>query len=165
MKKALFLVVPLLWGAAVAQAASPFTGIQQGEKEIGGAFSYMKPTESGSSSSWMAMGNIGYFLTPNVQVKGLGLVFGGGGNKNGTVGLTGDYLFDLGYAVMPYAGGGLLFSVGDTDLGTLVDVHAGVKQFLSERTSLNYEGKYMLSLSDTSSGMLLFTVGLSIYLQ
>ena len=157
MKK---LIISTVVGICLLASVS-YGGIEGGEKEIGGAFTVMKPSEG--DTVWMLFGTLGYYMTPQVRLAALGVITGGE-ETTGIVGGTVDYLLNQGADVIPYVGAGLLTAVGDdSDSGALLDVHGGIKQFLSEKTSLNYEVKYYTSTDDTSSGVLMGTIGFSVY--
>lgn len=142
-----------------------YAGIEGGEKEIGGAFSIMKPKEG--DAVWLLLGTAGYYFNPNFRLSGLAIVTGSGGDDGdttGIIGVTGDYLFNDGQDMIPYVGAGLSKAVGD-DAGSdaLVDIHAGLKQFVSENTSINYEAKYSAITDDLGEGTISGTIGFSIY--
>ena len=171
---------------AIDQPATAMAGIQKGEKEISGSFSVMKNSGSDSDMTmWMLVGSAGYFITPKVQLKGSGMVFGNKADDvtmlNGSIGIGADYLFGSNMEYIPYAGGDILvtfskmdssFDTGgfggddlnSTDAGVGFDVHAGMKQFITDNTAINYEVRYMIDSASDSKWMM-FMIGLNVYLQ
>ncbi len=166
MKKICVGLLVLVFATTATFGQQQGIGIKAGEKELSGSFSIMQPSEGDTGSMWMILGSAGYFLTSQIQLKGVGMIFGTKDMTSGIVGAGGDYLFGANVELIPYIGAGIMTSVGDLDMGLLLDVHGGIKQFISERTAINYEVKYMMSSksdSESGSGLLMGTVGLSFY--
>lgn len=170
---ALFLLLFGFAGTASAIDTPQLPGIQQGEKEISGNISIMNNSGGDfDSTNYMVLGSFGYFVTGNVQVKGSGLVFGTSGDSDmimGSILVGADYLFMPTMEITPYAGGdvGVSYSKFEStdDTGVGFDVHVGIKQFLSDNTALNYELRYQMDTADLDSRLIMFMIGLNIYLQ
>jgi hypothetical protein len=180
MKK-LFVVLCVLAISSVALAIDPqaiSSGFQKGDKEISGNLSVMNSSGSDMDMTmWMALGSFGYFITPHIQLKGSGMIFGTKAEDttilDGSFGIGADYLFlTKRMNVIPYAGGDILLSVSkmdsgstsSTDVGAGVDIHGGVKQFISDNTAISYEIRLMRD-SATDSTWVIGMIGLNVYLQ
>jgi hypothetical protein len=139
-----------------------YAGIEGGEKEIGGAFVVVKPKDG--DATFMALGNLGYYLSANLK---LGIVVQLNSDGDDTTGLVGgalDYLFNTGNEFIPYVGAGVFTMVGDdVDSDALIDVHAGLKQFIGEQSSINYELRYLAMTDEPSDGAILGIIGFSVY--
>jgi len=187
----LFIVLCVLGLATAGFAADPMqmAGIQTGEKEVSANLSIMKSSGGDMDmTTWMALGSFGYFITPNIQLKGSGMVFGNDSDDvtmlNGSIGIGADYLFGSNTEYIPYVGGDILLSFSKIDMnidtssygsygsmdsstsdtGIGFDVHAGLKQFITDNTAINYEVRYMVD-SGSDTKWLMFLIGLNVYLQ
>jgi hypothetical protein len=144
-------------------AATGFAGIEGGEREIGGSFNIMKPKDV--DAMWFAVATLGYFMNPQVRVALVASVNGFSGETGGFVGGGVDYFFNNGSEVIPYGGIGVIKDVGeDASSDIQFDVHGGFKQFISEKTSLNYQVQYYATSEEPSDGVMTASVGFSIYL-
>jgi hypothetical protein len=180
MKK-LCVTLCVLAISSVALAVDPqaiSSTFQKGDKEISGNFSVMNSSGGDADMTmWMALGSFGYFITPHIQLKGSGMVFGTDASDttmlDGSFGVGADYLFlTRRMNVIPYAGGDILVSVSKmdsgststTDVGAGFDVHGGLKQFISDNTAISYELRVMKD-SATDSTWVIGMIGLNVYLQ
>jgi opacity protein-like surface antigen len=80
----------------------------------------------------------------------------------------GDYYFPGESEIVPYVGGRLgLVSVdtgGDSESGLIYGPHAGIKRFLNESTSVNFELQYSkYEIADADVDQLNFLIGISVY--
>jgi len=159
MSSAKILTVGLL--CVLVLVVQGFAATEAGDMEVGGQISLTIPDEG--DESLMAMGNVGLFLTDIWQLSSRVIFVKFGDNEYGYV-LGGlDYYFPGDTEYLPYVGGGIGISImqDETDLG--LDGHAGVKQFVLENVSVNYELSYTTRAEDIGAGDIVLSVGLSTY--
>lgn len=139
-------------------------GVKAGDVELGVFGSISTPDEG--DDTIVLSGNGGYMYTDSLQGK-LALVYAeSGGVSFGTINPGVDFLFGGPSATtVPYIGGSYALSVGDIDDTDFLNLHVGIKQFISERTSVQYSlERYEAVDSDFSdSGRLDLTVGINFY--
>ena len=161
MRKLIVAVAVLCLMSGVSMA-----GMQSGQVEIGGAVMVMKPTTEGDLTG-TAMGGIGYMLTDNIELKGQASLTITGGDVSGTLGGGLEFYLTPSASMVPYIGASAMTSIGEYGggEGLLIDVHGGVKQFISENTSVNLTLYYETTTDNfTDGGMLIGMLGLSVYL-
>jgi hypothetical protein len=156
MKRCLVLlsVISLFFaGAAVAS-------VQQGDVELDalGGFISENGAEGGDMSAWFVSAAIGYFLTDNIQVSGVGLgVWTSVDDVDTDVyafGARGRYHFMPQNQVVPFVGGQILwatadadFAVADTD-GILWGPEVGARMSLNQVTDVYGVVQYHLWSGD-----------------
>ncbi len=138
MKKlGVFLALTVL--ATAAQAAS----LKQGTREIG--VSGLLDPSGGDGADIMLAGSYGYFIQDNIEVGG------GAGYADISISTTyslygfGEYNFDLGGPMVPFAGAQLGWAKTEVDLGLFeVDqdavelaLYGGAKYFLAENIAIS----------------------------
>ena len=153
-------------------ALSAFAGTEAGNLELEGAatLQYQNQNQSGGSSadieSYQGQVGVGYFVTDALEVKLNSVIqgqhFSSGGASFTTYSIFAeagvDYHFMTKEKIVPYVGvyGGLDFQLsgagGSSEVGGLVDVHAGMKQFVGERTSIDYRLSYQYIEIGSSTG-------------
>ena len=148
----------LLLGAilGIAVAGSAYAGPKTGDSEIGISAQFMS---SDDFDMTMAIGSYGYQFTDAFQVIGAISANFSDDSESGTFTVNGRYYFNTAENTVPYIGVGFGTTIGDVS-ESLYTLEGGVKQFLSERTSVNYGLTYQ-SASDFD--MLVASIGLSIY--
>jgi hypothetical protein len=170
-------------------AVSAFAGTEAGNLELEGAGSlqYQAESQSGAGTTdlttYQGQIGVGYFVTDAIEIKLNGVFQGQNISANGfnntsysiftEAGV--DYHFMTKEKIVPYVGiyGGLDFQLSSgagssSEVGGLVDVHAGMKQFVGERTSIDYRLSYQYIEIGSSNGggdlsinALLLTVGVT----
>ena len=165
-KKHASLLCSALLALATTQASA--AGIEKGDKTLSvfGALTF-----ADDSDTLIAQGAFGQFMTEVLELQGQVMMISSDSNtfdySMTGVGVNANYYLpgnnpDL----VPYFGGGgqLIFSdVGgksDTEVG--LNAQAGVKQFLNESTTINYQGMFITS--DTYDATVL-SIGLTIFLE
>jgi len=168
-KKVLVLVAVLL----LAIAGTSYAGTEAGMMELGlqGSY-YQTKIDDEDFKFYLGMFNVGYFLTPQIQIGALGLM---GGNINGETqtiySFAGDFRYNFSYdkaqTVVPYLG--IQAGFGGTSNGTSESAFAygamgGIKFFVTERASLNFGVNWVrTTIGDTDVDMFSGTVGVSFY--
>lgn len=153
----------------LAIVAAGFTGfahagIEQGDVEIGISLNVSEPDEGDGTT--FIIGSYGYAVTQNLQILGAGFIGEAGGSEFGNIGAGVDYLFgNADSDVVPFVGASYQLSVGDFDSTDFLDVHAGLKQFISERASIDYQIQRLEAVdSDFSDfGSINLTIGINFY--
>lgn len=174
MKKlnALLLALAVTFSGAVISEAQ----IHQGAQEVSFSGSYFHGTRGESGNRfWHLSGTYGYFVTPQLEVLGIGELTGArGSSTSGHIGAGVDWHF-IGAGTqefVPFAGGAFLAGIGTSDrneLGDkldtadLLEIHGGVKQFLARNIAIKYQVGYGFDPSDTSDAGIRATVGLSFF--
>lgn len=176
MKSASKIFTGVLLAAAMtpALAATPATkpaatrtappsaagSVQEGQLEVGGLFAWFK---SDASDLGLLLVSGGYMFTDEFEAKVswtalLGDVSGGFINPGV------DYFLPIELPVLPYVGGGYAMGYGDAaDLDSL-EVHFGVKQFLTERIALDYRFTYQEPTDSAFDSSQIMQVGFAYYL-
>jgi|GEM_PF-3713143 len=177
MKK---LNVILLAGiVALSSAVVGQAQITQGSQEVSFSGSYFHGTRGESGNRfWHLNGTYGYFVTPQIEVLGIASLNGSrGGSTSGHIGIGADYHFMMqgNPNFVPFAGAAYLVGVGshrETDgFGTtvrrstedLLEIHGGVKQFVTRNVAIKYQVGYGFDPSDTSDAGFRATIGLSYF--
>jgi opacity protein-like surface antigen len=163
----LFLGAALAASATVANAA-----VRQGmvETSFSGAYSHLK---SGGDSMDLWLGDVkaGYFVMEPLEVSVaatyLKADLGGGADLRALMlGAGVDYHFMTRTPLVPYVGAGLhwvdLKSGGAGSDDWAWDVHAGLKQFVSQNVAIKYEVSY-LKFDDFDLKGINVSVGLSFF--
>lgn len=152
--------------ATLCLLVSPtFAGTTAGQLEVSGAFQITSPDGADDQYSIQAGG--GYFLTDALEVKGTVIVFGGSGDLDtrGFVGAGADYHFLPELDTVPYAGAFIMAQVGDdSSSDALLNLHVGVKQFVTETVSIFYEAAFYTSSGSDASDLVLGQIGISLFL-
>lgn len=148
---------------AMTDSGQQTMGIQAGEKELGFAITGMSSDAGGTTV--MIMGSCGYFLTSHFQLKVIAMVMSYDDNTLGIFGGATDFIFGTSLRVAPYVGAGLLVAGGDLDTTAMIDIHGGLKHFMSEGIAINYEIKSMSDISDPGEMIFVSTIGLNFYWQ
>jgi hypothetical protein len=134
--------------AGVATAA-----VQQGDLEVSlaGQFRHESYEPTGSETFFEIQGRVGYFMTDNIQVGGLGAGDWGPGDDSYRLGIFGSYHFMPANQLVPYVGGQAAYqwqtgTPGPDGLmyGPLV----GVRFELNPRSDLFVEYQYRLFTGD-----------------
>ena len=156
MKLKLTLAALLTFVAASGAYAGPKTG----DSEVGVSAQFMS---SDDFDMTMAIGSYGYQFTDAFQVLGSVTAnfsdTSGTSTETGTFTVSGRYHFNTATDTVPYIGVGFGTTIGDVS-ESLYTLEGGVKQFLSERTSINYGVTYQ---SANDFDFLVASIGLSIY--
>lgn len=96
---------------------------------------------------WTIFGTFGQMIKPNIQAKGNLVWISAGGQDLMFLGAGADYLFPETNEIIPYAGAILNLALMDAEDET-IELHAGVKQFVSERASVFAQYNIVNSLGD-----------------
>jgi hypothetical protein len=159
-------LVPLLLAAPWFFAAPAYAGVQAGDTEIGVFASIQSDNENDSSTITMS-GNIGRFFTDNLEVKGgftMSAASDADSNGFASMDFGGGADLALGGATqkfVPYVGGLLNLTVESlttpsydaSGVGLTLDLHAGMKFFMTERSSLDLQLRQVsgtVTLSDSA---------------
>lgn len=154
----------LLALAAAAFSGFAQAGIEKGDVEIGISLTVSEPDEGDGNT--FIIGSYGYHITQNLQILGAGFIGESGGSEFGNIGAGVDYLFGGADSdVVPFVGGSYQLSVGDFDSTDFIDIHAGLKQFIGERASIDYQIQRLEATdSDFSDfGQTNLTIGINFY--
>lgn len=154
----------LLAIVAAGFAGFAHAGIEQGDVEIGISLTVSEPDE-GEGNTFI-IGSYGYNVTQNLQILGAGFIGESGGTEFGNIGAGVDYLFgNADSNVVPFVGGSYQLSIGDFDETDFFDIHAGLKQFIGERASIDYQIQRLEATdSDFSDfGQTNLTIGINFY--
>jgi hypothetical protein len=172
MKNAVKLSAAVLLAAAMspafAQKAAPQSttigapaGIEAGQIEIGGQLAWFKSDETDVG---LAIVNGGYMYTDQIEFK-LAWIALLGDVSGGFINPGADYLFTgIHPTVVPYAGGGYAMGYGDASDLDSIEVHAGVKQFLTERIAIDYRFSYQSPTDSAYDASQVMLIGFSYYL-
>ena len=157
-------VFALIVLASVLCAGVASAGPDSGSTEVSAAFMFLKP-ENGDYTQ-VVMGGMGFFVPSWLEIKGTVIWFGSEGSTAGAAGGGIDIHVAPGQAVVPYIGAGILASVGDRELAddTMLDMHAGVKHFVSDGVSVNYSLNKWTGSGESESTYFVGLVGVSFYL-
>ena len=148
----------------VAVTVPVFAGTRAGMNEFGGAFTITKSTQEGSDPSWMAMFSLNRFPTATFSVGIVGVVMGSEGEYDGVVGLRTDWYSSTASDTVPYIGGRAMRAVGeDVSSDITYGPQIGLKHFLGESLSVNYEVSYTTTTDNSDVGIYRGMIGLSYY--
>ncbi|HLS28546.1 MAG TPA: outer membrane beta-barrel protein [Opitutales bacterium] len=164
--KIFLLAASILIPAGLVDAA-----VRQGSVELGfsGAYSRLRVADSKVRLRLLDV-SAGYFVTPEVQISGMGgylhSKIDGEKMKALTLGAGLDYHFMTRTQFVPYVGGALRWA--DFDAGAFSkddwawELRAGAKQFLNRNTAIKYQISY-LEFDDVSIHGTNFSVGISFF--
>lgn len=153
------VVLSLLAMPAITKAAT-----EAGRIEVGGLAALYSTTESGSDPFYQITAQGGYFLTDQLELSALFAIFGASGDSFGLVGGGVDYHYFLQEPdLIPFTGASLTIPIGDYDQDALLELRAGLKQFLGENFSMNYVLSYGIDTGETSEGLIRLQAGFSTY--
>lgn len=143
-------------------SGSNFGGvISEGQIEVGGLLAWFK---SDANDLGLALINGGYMVTDQLEVRAAWTALLGDAS-GGFITPGVDYLFtNLQLPVVPYAGGGYSLAYGDVDDLSSIELHVGVKQFLTERVALDYRFSYQEPTDSDFDSTQIFLVGFAYYL-
>ncbi len=149
-----------LGGAAVADAQ-----IRQGTQEVGFSGSYTHGTKDNDDSRfWNLSGVYGYFVSDQLEVLGIGQLQGQKGESTqGQIGAGADWHFFMqgNPNFIPFVGASYLFGISDTP--DALDLHVGLKQFVTRNVAIKYQVGYGFDPSDTGDAAFGASVGLSFF--
>jgi hypothetical protein len=157
-----------------------FAGTQAGQIELGGTVAFFKPVgiDGFDAQALIANVSVGYFFTDALEAK-FGLMTAVAWGQGTTMYLLAptigvDYHFLTSGKLVPYIGGsGGLAVVGGssgggsgTITGGIVEGHVGLKHFIGERTTINYQVGYDRAFvsafgGDASVGFIMASIGVS----
>ena len=139
-------------------------GPDSGSTEVSASFMFLKP-ENGDYTQ-VVMGGMGFFVPSWLEIKGTVIWFGSEGSTAGAAGGGIDIHVAPGQLVVPYVGAGILACIGDRELAddTMLDMHVGVKHFVSDGVSVNYSLSQWTSSGESDTTYFLGLVGVSFYL-
>ena len=157
--------LPLILMASTATHA----GIEEGDKTLSlfGSFTF-----DDFSDTLTVQASAGFFISDTVEIQGVALLvsteddFGNSSSTSGYGANVNLYLPGNNPDFIPYVGGGASLVLtdfnGTTDSSLGLNAQAGIKQFISETVSVNYQAQ-VLSSSDYDATIL--SVGFSIFLD
>lgn len=145
------LVILLL---TIGLAGGSFAGTKAGDKEVGVQMSLNHDFNGDGSTATQFSGDVGYFFTDAFEA---GVSVGINWAEAGDVDVTSvsgfgiaNYHFNTSSNIVPYVGAGAGFEYASYDDGNsddsntefAIEGHVGIKQFVAERTFLNYQVQY-----------------------
>jgi len=134
--------------------------IQQGQMEVGGLFAWFK---SDAYDLGLLLVSGGYMFTDEFEAK-LSWTALLGDASGGFINPGVDYFLPIELPVLPYVGGGYAMGYGDAaDLDSL-EVHVGIKQFLTERIALDYRFTYQEPTDSAFDSSQIMQIGFAYYL-
>jgi hypothetical protein len=134
--------------------------IQEGQMEIGGLFAWFK---SDASDLGLLLVSGGYMFTDELEAK-LGWTALLGDVSGGFITPAVDFFLPIEAPVLPYVGGGYALGYGDAADLDSIEVHVGVKQFLTERIALDYRFTYQEPTDSAFDSSQVMQVGFAYYL-
>lgn len=157
------IVVVSLAAILVCTAAAD-AGPDSGSTEVSASFMFLKP-ENGDYTQ-IVMGGMGFFIPSWLEIKGTLVWFGDEGSTVGAAGGGIDIHVAPSQTVVPYIGAGILACIGDRELAddTMLDVHVGMKHFVSDGVSVNYSLNQWLGSGESDATYFVGLVGVSFYL-
>ncbi|MGJ8669164.1 MAG: hypothetical protein ACSHXK_06720 [Oceanococcus sp.] len=154
----------MVFSLLLAVVPMSHAAIERGDIELGVNLSVNSPDASGADDSLYVSANFGINVLSQLQVKVAGLVIESGGTTIGSVGAGADYQLNFGQAAVPFAGLSYQANVGDIDLTDFIDLHIGLKQFVGERMSIQYQLQKLEPVDDEFDiGSTIFSIGLNVY--
>jgi len=150
MKKFIYVLTAVALIPVLTHAAT-----NAGDSRIGGNLSYSSP-DVGDDSIFL-FANYGYFFTAEIEISANVGFIDAGGSDSIIYGAGGKYHFNTDADLVPYVGAGLLVFDSDDFEDETITVSGGLDQFISERTSINYEASY------DSESNLRALIGISFY--
>ncbi len=141
-------------------AGSSMGALEAGQIEAGGLFAWFKTDAVDVGIA--AIGG-GYMVTDQLEARLNWFAFLGD-VSGGLISPGADWLFTgLHPTMVPYAGGGYAVAYGDADGLDSIDLHVGVKQFLTERIALDYRLSYLSPTDSAFDPVQTMQVGFSFY--
>jgi len=139
-------------------------GIDSGSTEYSASFMFLKPEEGDYSQ--VLMGQVGFFAGSWLEVLGKVIWYGDEGNTRGTIGGGVDIHLTPHQELVPYLGAGLLTSIGNVDLAedTILDLHIGLKYFVTDSTSVNYSLNQWRDTGPSDTTYFVGMIGISVCL-
>lgn len=156
------LATPVLAATPASSApASSGNAIQEGATEVGGLVAWFK---SDLYDAGFVVLNVGRMFTDQLELR-LSWIAILGDTSGGFISPGADYFFpNRNSNVVPYIGAAYGLGYGDaSDLASL-DLHAGLKQFLTERLALDYRFQYLQPTDSDFDSIQFFQVGFAYYL-
>jgi len=162
----------LLSMAALLLAGTVSAAVKQGDMEVDALAGYTQVSAEGGGDvdALFLTGRVGYFVTNNVQVAGVGM--GAWIDAGGTdvslyaIGASGKFCFTPDKQWVPYVGGQILWGTADlggaTTDGMIYGPLGGVRFECTPTTDLFIEGQYNFfggDLGDSLDNMILVMVG------
>ena len=134
--------------------------LQEGQIEVGGLLAWFK---SDAQDIGLAIVNGGYMLTDTLEgrVAWTALL---GDASGGFITPGVDWYLPVQAPVLPYVGGGYALAYGDVSDFSSIDLHFGVKQFLTERVALDYRFTYQQPTDSDFDSTQIMMVGFAYYL-
>lgn len=162
------LTTPLFMTLFALMSFSAQAGIEKGDKTIS---IFGSLTSDDYSDTLIALAAGGYFFTDTLELQGTVLLVSSdsGGSVSSLTGFGANanlYLPGQNPDIVPYVGAGAQLILtdfsGTTDSEIGFNAQAGIKQFLSENVTVNYQGQFI-----TSSGYdaTVLSVGFSIFFE
>ncbi|MBT3296137.1 MAG: hypothetical protein HN919_18665 [Verrucomicrobia bacterium] len=160
MKKLIIAILCLTMVGGMAMA-----GTEAGDIEMSISVSAQKPKDGDTSLTALILA--GLFVTSSVQLSGQAFLFSNeDGDVFGFVGAGLDLHLFPSADMVPYVGASATTDVGEDAEGDIyADVHAGMKIFMGENTSLNASVRYQALLDEFQEDYTLQgLIGVSFYL-
>lgn len=152
---------PALAAQPMRTASTSVGGLEPGQIEIGGQLAWFK---SDATDVGLAIVNGGYMVTDQLEAKVawtalLGDVSGG------FITPGADWMFTgLHPTIVPYAGGGYSLAYGDAEDLDSIELHVGIKQFLTERIAIDYRLSYQEPTDSAFDSTQVMLIGFAYYL-
>jgi len=134
--------------------------LQAGQIEVGGLLAWFK---SDATDLGLAIASGGYMYTDSLEFRvSWTALLGDASGGFLTPGV--DYFLPVKLPVLPYVGGGYALAYGDVDDLSSIDLHFGIKQFLTERVALDYRFTYQEPTDSAFDSTSIMMIGFSYYL-
>ncbi|MGH8482049.1 MAG: hypothetical protein ACRES8_06285 [Nevskiaceae bacterium] len=134
--------------------------IEKGQIEVGGLFAWFK---SDAFDLGLLIANGGYMVTDSLEAR-LSWTALLGDASGGFITPGVDFFLPVDLPVLPYVGGGFALAYGDVDDLSSIELHFGVKQFLTERIALDYRFSYQEPTDSDFDSTQIMQVGFAYYL-
>ena len=160
MKKLIIAILCLTMVGGMAMA-----GTEAGDVEMSISVTVQKPEDGDTSLT--ALGLVGLFVTSSIQLSGQAFLYSNeDGDVFGFVGAGLDLHLFPSADLVPYVGASASTDVGEDAEGDIyADVHAGLKKFMGENTSLNASLSYRAMVDEFQDDYTLQgLIGISFYL-
>lgn len=166
--KRLTVLTAIACAVACGQTVNAET--QKGSTEVGAQLALQVDLDN-DTGTYFGAAKLGYFYSDALELVGNLTYVGSTGTADfsafGVV-FGPDYHFNTEGNYIPYVGvygGAFLFdSGGTTSTAGSIDMHVGLKQFLGERTAVDYRISYnYISASGTALNQMLFSIGINYY--
>ena len=139
---------------------APTGSLQAGQVEVGGLLAWFK---SDQTDLGLAIVNGGYMYTDSLEFR-LAWTALLGDASGGFLTPGVDYFLPVQLPVLPYVGAGYALAYGDVDDLSSIDLHFGIKQFLTERVALDYRFTYQEPTDSAFDSTQIMMIGFSYYL-